>query len=219
MRDVSGRDEDMGLEFAGFDGAGGIPVCGCDEVGRGAGAGEVYAAAVILDPARPVCGLADSKKLSARKREQLSGEIKSCALAWGIGVASLEEIGRLNVLHASLLAMERAVSGLKVRPAKVLVDGNKRPKIFDVPVIAIVGGDASVAAISAASILAKVARDRAMVEYHGLYPQYGFDAHKGYLTKTHLEALRRYGPCPIHRKTYAPIRDIIESSARRTGLF
>lgn len=218
---ISKKDGDhRQLELgAGFEGAGGLLVCGCDEVGRGAGAGELYAGAVILEPSRPIAGLADSKKLSARRREELSEEIKLRALAWRIETASLEEIDRLNVLHASLLAMERAVRGLKVRPARVFVDGNKKPKLPDFQVIAIVGGDASVAAISAASILAKVARDQVMVECHALYPQYGFDVHKGYLTKMHMEALRKYGPCPLHRKTYAPIRELIEPSGGQTGLF
>ena len=187
-------------------------------MGRGAGAGELYAGAVILDPARPIAGLADSKKLSAAKREKLSAEIKKSALDWRIGKASLEEIERLNVLHASLLAMERAVRGLKIRPEKILVDGNRRPKIFDIPVAAIVRGDVTVAAISAASIIAKVARDEAMVLCDGLYPQYGFAEHKGYLTKKHLEALKKYGPCPIHRRGYAPVREIMEGVDGR-GLF
>ena len=194
-------------------------ICGCDEVGRGAGAGELYAGAVILDPARPIAGLADSKKLSAAKRERLSAEIKASALNWRIEKASLEEIERLNVLHASLLAMERAVRGLKVRPARILVDGNRRPKIFDIPVAAIIRGDATVEAISAASILAKVARDEAMIEYDGLYPQYGFAEHKGYLTKRHLEALKKYGPCAIHRRSYAPVRALIEGHGWPGNLF
>ncbi len=194
-------------------------MCGCDEVGRGAGAGELYAGAVILDSSRPIAGLADSKKLSAGKREKLSGEIKACALDWRIGKASVEEVDRLNVLYASLLAMERAIRGLKVKPGKILVDGNRRPEIPGIPVFAIVRGDATVAAISAASILAKVARDEAMLECHSLYPQYGFDLHKGYLTKKHLEALRQYGPCPIHRRTYAPIRELLDLRKREDGLF
>jgi len=179
--------------------------CGCDEAGRGAGAGEIYVGAVILDPDHPIEGLADSKKLTALKREALSIEIKLHALSWCINQASLEEIEKLNVLRATLVAMKRAVEGLKVKPDKVLVDGNHAPDL-DIPVEAIVKGDARIPAISAASILAKVARDESMVEYHRLYPEYGFDVHKGYFTREHTEALRKHGPCPIHRRTYSPIR-------------
>jgi ribonuclease HII len=181
--------------------------CGCDEAGRGAGAAEVYVGAVILDPERPIDGLADSKKLSAGRREVLSEEIKLYALSWCVSKATLEEIERLNVLHATLLAMKRAVEGLNIKPQRVLVDGNHVPDL-DIPVEAIIKGDDKVAAISAASILAKVARDRAMVEYHLLYPEYGFDVHKGYFTGEHMEALRKYGPCPIHRRTFVPIRQL-----------
>ena len=178
-----------------------IVECGCDEAGRGAVAAEVYAAAVILNPDHAIKGLADSKKLSARKRDILSEEIRLYALSWCIDKASVEEVERLNILQASLLAMKRAVEGLRVRPDRVLVDGNRKPKL-EIPVEAIVKGDAKIPAISAASILAKVARDRAMVEYHRLYPEYGFDIHKGYLTKGHIEALRKHGPCSIHRKSF-----------------
>ncbi|MBF0557643.1 MAG: ribonuclease HII [Nitrospirae bacterium] len=179
-------------------------VCGCDEAGRGAGAAEVYVGAVILNPERPIEGLADSKKLSPQRREILSEEIKLFALSWCIEKASLDEIERLNVLHATLLAMKRAVEGLKIRPQRVLVDGNHAPDL-DLPVEAIIKGDDKVPAISAASILAKVARDQAMVEYHKLYPEYGFDVHKGYFTREHMAALHKYGPCHIHRRTYSPI--------------
>ena len=175
--------------------------CGCDEAGRGAAAAEVYVAAVILNPDHTIKGLADSKKLSAHKRDNLNEEIRLYALNWYIDKASVEEVERLNVLQATLLAMRRAVEGLKVRPDRVLVDGNRKPNL-EIPVEAIVKGDAKIPAISAASILAKVARDRAMVEYHRLYPEYGFDVHKGYLTKGHMEALRKHGPCPIHRKSF-----------------
>jgi ribonuclease HII len=175
--------------------------CGCDEAGRGAGAAEVYVGAVILNPARPIRGLADSKKLPARTREALSEEIKLFALGWCIEKASVEEVEAFNVLQATLLAMKRAVEGLKIKPDRVLVDGNHTPNL-NIPVEAIIKGDDSVPAISAASILAKVARDQAMAEYHLLYPQYGFDIHKGYLTKKHLKALQKYGPCPIHRKSF-----------------
>jgi ribonuclease HII len=178
-----------------------IVECGCDEAGRGAAAAEVYVAAVILNPDHTIKGLADSKKLSARKRDILNEEIRLYALSWCIDKASVEEVERLNVLQATLLAMRRAVEGLKIRPDRVLVDGNRKPKL-EIPVEAIVKGDAKIPAISAASILAKVARDRAMVEYHRLYPEYGFDIHKGYLTKGHMEALRKHGPCPIHRKSF-----------------
>ena len=175
--------------------------CGCDEAGRGAAAAEVYVAAVILNPDHTIKGLADSKKLSAHKRDILNEEIRLYALNWYIDKASVEEVERLNVLQATLLAMRRAVEGLKVRPDRVLVDGNRKPNL-EIPVEAIVKGDAKIPAIRAASILAKVARDRAMVEYHLLYPEYGFDIHKGYLTKGHMEALRKHGPCPIHRKSF-----------------
>jgi ribonuclease HII len=179
--------------------------CGCDEAGRGAGAAEVYVAAVVLNPEYFIKGLADSKTLTARKREALSREIKLYALSWCIDKASLEEIDRLNVLHATLLAMKRAVYGMEIKPDRVLVDGNHAPKL-DIPVEAIVKGDSKIPAISAASILAKVARDEAMIQYHSIYPEYGFNIHKGYFTKEHMEALRKYGPCAIHRKTYSPIR-------------
>ena len=179
-------------------------VCGCDEAGRGAGAAEVYAGAVILNPERPIEGLADSKKLSAHRREELSEEIKLHALSWCIRTASLEEIESLNILRATLLAMKRAVEGLKIRPQMALVDGNHVPDL-DIPVEAIVKGDDKVPAISAASILAKVARDQAMVQYHKLYPEYGFDVNKGYFTQEHMAALHKYGPCPIHRRNYTPV--------------
>jgi ribonuclease HII len=185
----------------------GVIVCGCDEAGRGAGAAEVYVGAVILDPDRPIDGLADSKKLTAARRQTLSNEIKLYALSWCIEKASLEEIERLNILHATLLAMKRSVESLKIIPDRVLVDGNQVPTL-SIPVQAIVKGDSMIPSIMAASILAKVARDQAMIEYHFLYPEYGFDVHKGYFTEDHMEALRRYGPCPIHRRTFAHIRQM-----------
>ncbi len=187
--------------------------CGCDEAGRGAGAAEVFAAAVILNPDRPIPGIADSKKLSAKRRAMLSEEIQQHALSWCIATASAEEIDTLNVLRASLLAMKRAVEGLSIRPDRAYVDGNHVPKL-PIPVEAIINGDDKVQSISAASILAKVARDTAMMEYHLLYPMYGFDLHKGYLTRVHLEALATHGPCPIHRKTYAPVRELLEKVPR-----
>lgn len=185
-------------------------ICGVDEAGRGPLAGAVYAAAVILDPARPIVGLADSKKLSERKREYLALEIREKALAWQVAWASVEEIDRINILQASLLAMARAVAGLPLTPAQVLVDGNRCP-ILAVPSRAIVGGDASVAEISAASILAKVARDAEMREMHTRYPQYGFDAHKGYPTAVHLAALRAHGVSDIHRRTFGPVRRLLSA--------
>jgi ribonuclease HII len=183
--------------------------CGVDETGYGSAVAEVYVGACILDPARPIAGLADSKVLRPKRREELSQEIQEKALAWCIATASLEEIEKFNVLHATHLAMARAVAGLKVKPEMVLVDGNKLPPL-KIPARAIVKGDATVPAISAASIIAKVARDAALVRYHQLYPQYGFDEHKGYLTAAHMAALKKYGPCPLHRKGYAPIRQLLE---------
>lgn len=180
-------------------------ICGVDEAGRGPLAGAVYAAAVILDHARPIQGLADSKKLSEKKREKLATEIRERALAWAIARADAEEIDCLNILQASLLAMRRAVEGLTVVPSEALIDGLHCPKLA-VPCRAIVKGDSSVAEISAASILAKTARDEEMLRLHQLYPQYGFDRHKGYPTAMHLDALRQYGVSEIHRKSFAPVK-------------
>ncbi|MBI5101623.1 MAG: ribonuclease HII [Nitrospirae bacterium] len=194
----------------------GAVICGCDEAGRGSGAAEVYVGAVILRPDRPIPGLADSKKISALKRESLSEEIKQHALSWSIATASVDEIEKLNILGATLMAMKRAVEGLEIRPDRTLVDGNHAPRL-GMPVQAIVRGDETVPVISAASILAKVARDRAMARYHIEYPQYGFDVHKGYLTKRHTEALRKYGPCLIHRRTYAPVRELLSRDDKRQG--
>jgi ribonuclease HII len=179
-------------------------VCGVDEAGRGPLAGPVVAAAVILDEAQPIAGLADSKKLSAPRRERLYDEIRAKALCCCIAEASAEEIDRLNILQATLLAMQRAVEGLRLKPAKALVDGNRLPRL-DMLCEAIVGGDAKVAAISAASILAKVHRDRLCLTMHEAYPQYGFDRHKGYGTADHLQALRLHGPSPHHRRSFAPV--------------
>ena len=182
-------------------------VCGVDEAGRGPLAGPVVAAAVILDPARPILGLNDSKKLSAKRRIELAREIRDKALAWSIAEVSVEEIDRLNILQASLLAMQRAVAGVSPPPCRVLIDGNKCP-ILDCPAEAIVGGDGKVAAIAAASILAKTARDAGMEALHAIYPMYGFDRHKGYPTAAHLAALRQYGPTPAHRRSFSPVAQL-----------
>ncbi|MGD8589366.1 MAG: ribonuclease HII [Chromatiales bacterium] len=184
-------------------------VAGVDEVGRGPLAGPVVAAAVILDPARPIPGLADSKKLTERRRETLAEQIRAQALAWALGRAEVEEIDRINILQASLLAMQRAVESLAIPPQRALVDGNRLPRLA-CEAQAIVGGDASVAVISAASIIAKVARDREMVELDLIHPDYGLARHKGYPTKQHLEALSRLGVSPIHRRSFAPVRRILE---------
>jgi ribonuclease HII len=183
-------------------------VAGVDEAGRGPLAGPVVAAAVILDDLHPIVGLADSKKLTALRREKLYDEIRAKALCCSIAEASVEEIDRLNILQATLLAMRRAVEGLRLKPAKVLVDGNRLP-VLDVLAEAIVKGDAKVPAISAASILAKVHRDRWCAEYDREFPQYGFAAHKGYGTAEHLAALRAHGACPQHRKTFAPVTEVL----------
>lgn len=186
-----------------------IWVAGVDEVGRGPLAGPVVAAAVILDPDRPIDGLADSKKLSEKRREQLALEIRERARCWALGRAEVEEIDRLNILHASLLAMQRAVMALATPPGHALVDGNRCP---DLPCSAeaIVGGDASEPAISAASILAKVARDREMVELDQRYPGYGLARHKGYPTRLHVAALQEIGVSPIHRRSFGPVKKILQ---------
>lgn len=184
-------------------------VCGVDEAGRGPLAGPVYAAAVILDPGAPIAGLADSKALSAPRRALLAEQIRSRALAWAVASASVAEIDEINILQASLLAMRRAVELLRAAPAEVLVDGTHCPAIR-YPVRAIVKGDSTVAAISAASILAKTARDAEMLRLHQLYPAYGMDRHKGYPTAAHLAALRRYGVSEIHRRSYAPVRRLLQ---------
>ena len=180
-------------------------VAGVDEAGRGPLAGPVVAAAVILDELAPVAGLADSKVLSPRRRELLFDQIRARALCCSIASASVEEIDRLNILQATLLAMQRAVAGLRLPPHRVVVDGNRVP-LLPVPVAAVVKGDAKVAAISAASILAKVFRDRLCIELHARHPVYGFATHKGYPTPDHLAALRSHGPCPEHRRSFAPVR-------------
>ncbi len=186
-------------------------VAGVDEAGRGPLAGPVVAAAVILDERQPIAGLADSKKLTALRRERLFDEIRAKALCCSIAQASVEEIDRLNILQATLLAMRRAVQGLRLKPALVQVDGNRLP-VLDIPAEAIVKGDALVPAISAASILAKVHRDRWCAEVHAQYPQYGFDAHKGYGTAAHLQALRAHGASPLHRRSFAPVAQQLEAA-------
>lgn len=180
-------------------------VAGVDEAGRGPLAGPVVAAAVILDPARPIKGLADSKVLSARRRERLFDEVRARALCVCIAEASVEEIDRLNVLGATLLAMQRAVAGLRLTPHRVLVDGNRLP-VLPMPAAALVRGDARVPAVSAASILAKVRRDHLCEALHQNWPVYGFDGHKGYPTPAHLRALQQHGACPAHRRSFAPVR-------------
>jgi len=184
-------------------------VCGVDEAGRGPLAGPVFAAAVILDPARRIRGLADSKALTPRQREKLAVVIRVRARAWSVATASVEEIDDLNILQASLLAMRRAVGALPLTPQQVLVDGPHRPELA-VPVRAVVGGDAKVPAIKAASILAKVARDEQMLALHREHPLYGFDRHKGYPTGAHLAALRKHGVSTAHRRTFAPVRDLLD---------
>ena len=183
---------------------------GVDEAGRGPLAGPVYAACVVLDGARPIDGLRDSKLLSAAQRERLAQTIRQQALAWSVARAEVEEIDRLNILQASLLAMARAVTLLGLRPGEVLVDGNRCPKL-PVPARAVVGVDALVPEISAASILAKTARDAEMLALHALYPDYGFDRHKGYSTLDHLAALQRLGPCPVHRRSFEPVRRLLQA--------
>lgn len=183
-------------------------VCGVDEAGRGPLAGPVVAAAVILDPNNPIDGLNDSKKLSARRRERLKAEICAKALAWAVAEASVEEIDTINILHASMLAMQRAVDALSVRPIRALVDGNRCPQLA-CEVEAVVGGDGKIEAIAAASILAKTTRDAGMSNLHLCYPQYGFDRHMGYPTALHLQALREHGPSPVHRRSFSPVRQLV----------
>jgi ribonuclease HII len=180
-------------------------VCGVDEAGRGPLAGPVYAAAVILDAARPIRGLADSKVLAPARRELLADRIRERAAAWAVASASVEEIDRLNILQASLLAMRRAVEGLSIRPGEAWIDGNQCPRELPCPAKAFVDGDARFKPISAASILAKTARDAEMRQLHERYPAYGFDQHKGYATAVHLDALGRAGPCEIHRRSFHAI--------------
>ena len=181
---------------------------GVDEAGRGPLAGEVYAAAVILNPDDSIDGLRDSKKLSPQRRSDLSIQIKRRALAWSISFASVEEIDELNILNASLLAMKRAVEGLNVSPEIALVDGNRAPSLKDIEVFTMIKGDQKEACISAASIIAKVARDERLIALDRIYPNWGFKRHKGYGTKIHIEAIRRYGVTPLHRKSFEPIKSM-----------
>jgi len=193
----------------------GARVAGVDEAGRGPLAGDVVAAAVILMPDHRLVGLNDSKQLSELKRETLFEQIKAQSLAFCIARATVEEIERYNILQATMMAMTRALNGLKKKPQGVLIDGNRVPKGLKMPSVAIVKGDSRVHAISAASILAKVTRDREMVEAHKQYPEYGFDQHKGYPTAQHVAALTQYGPCAIHRKTYKPVRACIDAEPKQ----
>jgi ribonuclease HII len=191
-------------------------ICGVDEAGRGPLAGPVFAAAVILDPAKPIAGLRDSKKLSEARRDALALEIKRDALAWCIAQCSEAEIDRLNILQATMLAMRRAIEGLQVQPTLALIDGNRCP-VVAVLTEAVVKGDDKVPAISAASILAKTARDAVLMQLHEQYPEYAFDRHKGYPTALHLERLRMHGVSPVHRTSYAPVRAVLDAE-RPAGL-
>ena len=193
------------LELAGFSGR----IAGVDEAGRGPLAGPVVAAAVILDPDRPLSGLADSKTLSEKRRGVLAGQIRDQALAWALGRAEVEEIDRINILQASLLAMQRAVTALALAPELALIDGNRCPEL-PCAARAVIKGDSRVEAISAASILAKVARDAEMIELDTCYPGYGLASHKGYGSRAHLAALESLGVTPIHRRSYAPVRRLLE---------
>lgn len=190
-------------------------ICGVDEAGRGPLAGPVSAAAVILDPSRPIAGLADSKKLSEKQRDLLAPLIRERALAWAVAYAEVDEIDTLNILQATLLAMRRAVLALPIQPQQVLVDGLYCPQT-GIPSEAIVKGDSKVAAISAASILAKTARDELMLKLHAQYPQYGFDGHKGYPTAAHLAALREHGVSEVHRRSFRPVREALLYTPAKT---
>jgi ribonuclease HII len=195
---------------------GGEIICGVDEAGRGPLAGPVFAAAVILDPERPISGLRDSKKLTAGRRELLAEQIKANALAWAIAECSETEIDSLNILQATMLAMRRAVEGLSMPPTLALIDGNRCP-VLDIRSEAIIKGDDKVPAISAASILAKTARDAALQVLHEQYPHYAFDQHKGYPTALHMARLRLHGVSPVHRQSYAPVRALLVAAADAAG--
>ena len=185
-------------------------ICGVDEAGRGPLAGPVVAAAVILDPKKPILGLNDSKKLSAKRREALAIEIRAKALAWAVAEASVEEIDCINILQASLLAMRRAVEALHISPERALIDGNRCPDLL-CPAEAVIGGDGKFAAIAAASILAKTVRDEGMLQLHRTFPEYGFERHMGYPTAQHLAALSEHGVSPVHRRTFGPVARLLRS--------
>lgn len=189
-------------------------IAGVDEAGRGPLAGPVSVAAVILDPDKPISGLDDSKKLTARRRELLFDSICELSLAWKIVHIDMTTIDRINILQATLLGMQQSVAGLGIKPAHVLVDGNRCPE-FNIPATAIIGGDALEPAISAASILAKVSRDRYMLEQHLEWPAYGFDKNKGYPTAMHRAALQKFGPCPLHRRSFAPVQRALEFNSKQ----
>jgi ribonuclease HII len=188
-------------------------IAGVDEAGRGPLAGDVYAAAVILNPNFPIAGLTDSKKLSAKRREMFAAQIKQGALAWCIAHATVAEIDQLNILQATLLAMQRAIEGLSISPAEAWIDGNRAPNLV-IPTRTVIKGDLSEPAISAASILAKTARDASLAHLHATYPDYGFAQHKGYGTALHLEKLTLLGPCPAHRRSFAPVRQCLSAVQR-----
>ena len=203
---VDDTAKDIGIDLSPYK-----YIAGVDEAGRGPLVGAVVAAAVILDPENPIEGLNDSKKLSEKKREFLAGQIKEKALAWSIVSVEPEDIDRINILQASLLAMKRAVERLDIAPELALIDGNKTPDL-DCKTEAIVKGDARVSAIAAASILAKVDRDHQMYALHARYPEYEFDRHKGYPTRLHMELLTRHGPCPDHRKSFGPVKKVLNNN-------
>jgi ribonuclease HII len=208
---MSKASKQLGLDFMLVDEVVDL-VAGVDEVGRGPLCGAVVTAAVILDPSRPILGLNDSKKLSEARREALYDEICEKALSWHVARAEVEEIDELNILHATMLAMQRAVEGLHIQPKLAMIDGNRCPKL-SMRAEAVVQGDSKVPAIAAASILAKVSRDREMAAFELIYPGYGIGGHKGYPTPVHLEALTRLGPTPIHRRSFAPVRLAYEARA------
>lgn len=206
---MSKASKQLGLDFMLVDEVVDL-VAGVDEVGRGPLCGAVVTAAVILDPSRPILGLNDSKKLTEARREALYDEICEKALSWHVARAEVEEIDELNILHATMLAMQRAVEGLHIQPKLAMIDGNRCPKL-SMRAEAVIQGDGKVPAIAAASILAKVSRDREMAAFELIYPGYGIGSHKGYATSVHLEALVRLGPTPIHRRSFAPVREAYEA--------
>ncbi|PAU60324.1 MULTISPECIES: ribonuclease HII [unclassified Pseudomonas] len=212
---MSKASKQLGLDFMLVDELEDL-VAGVDEVGRGPLCGAVVTAAVILDPSRPILGLNDSKKLTEARREELYDEICEKALSWYVARAEVEEIDELNILHATMLAMQRAVEGLHIQPKLAMIDGNRCPKL-SMRAQAVIQGDGKVPAIAAASILAKVSRDREMAAFELIYPGYGIGSHKGYATAVHLEALVRLGPTPIHRRSFAPVREAYEALENLMG--